>query len=550
MNIAQRVAWALSELGVTRAYGLPGEDHMTLLDAFEGSGIEYRTAFNESSAVIMAATDAQLTGRPGVAILSLAPGVSNGINGILHAYLEGLPVLVLSGQFAAGKLPFVVRQGFDTEQLARPCTKWTTRVPADADPAALLCKAADIALAERAGPVFIELPDEVAMSESPDRAGDDAVALLKAELAERQAGRRSTLMPADSAMDGLAAQLREAERPVLIVGGRGAAVSTETLADFAEKCRVPVFTTSGQKGALDSRSPYFAGTLLNGNLEKRLLGRADLIITVDFEAYDVYNRPWAYSCPTVAVTRRPLLEWFQPFSLRVEADPQACLAALTARVAGEGASRFTTDDVQEYRRTLREALLDDPADGTGISVARAVATTLEYCDPNTVVLADAGFSKPLVALLSDTANRHHFLASNALSTMGFAAPAGIAAARATEGRVLAFMGDGSLLMRATELAIATTAAVPPVFVAIIDRSLSQIEIKQARRNLSTVGVELPEISCQKLGEALGIRGVDVRTAAEIRAVMAGAWAAGEAPLLLGIHVDAGTSQRTYDLLRG
>lgn len=548
MNIAQRAVWALSELGITRAYGLPGEDHMTLLDALEGGGIEYRTAFNESSAVIMAATDAQLTGRPGVAILSLAPGVSNGVNGILHAYLEGLPVLVLSGQFAANKLPFVVRQGFDTEQLVRSCTKWTTRVPPGADPAALVCKAADIALAERPGPVYVELPDEVAMSASPDEAGDNAVALLKAELADVMAGTRSRLMPAGSAMDGLAAQLRGAERPVLVVGGRGAAVSRQALASFAEACRVPVFTTSGQKGALDSSSPYFAGTLLNGNLEAQLLGQADLIITVDFEAYDVYNRPWAYSCPTVAVTRRPLLEWFQPFSLRVEADPQACLEELTVRVGADGASRFSVDDVQEYRRTLREALLDDPADA-GISVARAVDTILESCDPDTIVLADAGFSKPLVALLSDTAKRHHFLASNALSTMGFAVPAGIAAARASGGRVLAFMGDGSLLMRATELPIAATAAVPPVFVAIVDRSLSQIEIKQSRRKLSTVGVGLPDISCEKLGEALGIRGADVRTAEEIRTVMASAWAP-DAPLLLGVHVDATTSQRTFDLLRG
>ncbi|MQA94109.1 MAG: hypothetical protein GEV11_05475 [Streptosporangiales bacterium] len=556
MNIAQRVAWALSELGVTRAYGLPGEDHMTLLDALEDRGIDYRAAFNESSAVIMAATDARLTGRPGVAVLSLAPGVSNGINGVLHAYMEGLPMVVLSGQFAAGRLPFVVRQGFDIESLLRPCTKWTTRVPPGADPAALVCKAADIALAGRPGPVYVELPDEVAMAESPDRAGDAAVALLKEELAGRRAGRRPTLTAPGALMDDLARRLREAERPALIVGGRDDTLSRETLAAFAEQCRAPVFTTTGQKGALDDRSPYFAGTLLNGNLEKRLLGQADLIITLNFESYDIYNRPWAYACPTVAVTARPLLEWHQPFGLRVEADPETCLAELTARLGGRGASVFTAEDVQEYRRTLRETLLDDPPGdpdgpdgGPGISVARAVATVLESCDRDTIVLADAGFSKPLVALLSDTAERHHFLASNALSTMGFAAPAGVAAARASGGRVLAFMGDGSLLMRATELAIATTAPVPPVFVAIMDRSLSQIEIKQTRRELGTVGVELPEISCRALGEALGIRGADVRTADEIRKALAGAWEPGP-PLLLGVHVDARTSQRTFDLLRG
>ncbi|WP_062207644.1 thiamine pyrophosphate-binding protein [Streptomyces sp. NBRC 109706] len=547
MDIAQRVARTVAQLGITRAYGLPGEDHMALLDALADAGISYRTAYNESSAVIMAATDAQLTGRPGLVVLSLAPGVSNGMNGILHAYLEGLPVLVLAGQHPAGKLPFVVRQGFDTEQMVRPAAKWTTRVPADSDPAELLCKAVDIALDARQGPVYVELPDEVAVAPAPvsDR-GDRAAALLAAELDEADR-RRPVLTPAASTLDELAARLATAEHPALIVGGRGAPVSSEVLARFSETCRVPVFTTTGQKGALDSRSPYFAGTLLNGNLEARLLERADLILTVDFEAYDVYNKPWRYTCPTVSISRRPLLEWFQPFDLRVVADPDACLTALTERIGGEGPSRFTPKDITGYRDDLRATLLDTAPEG--LSVARAVDAVLRGCDRETVVLADAGFSKPLLALLSDTHARGRFLASSALSTMGFSIPAGIAAAHASGGRVVAFMGDGSLLMRATEVAAAQGAPVPPVFVAVVDRSLSQIEIKQARRGLRTVGVGLPEISCRALGEALGIRGRDAHSVEEIETAVASAWDE-PTPLLLGVHVDPSTSQPIYDLLRG
>jgi acetolactate synthase I/II/III large subunit len=550
MKIAQRFAWALSELGITRAYGLPGEDHMTLLHALDAAGIEYCTAFNESSAVIMAATDARLTGRPGVAVLSLAPGVSNGMNGILHAYLEGLPVLVISGQHAANKLPFVVRQGFDTEEMVRPTTKWTTRVPAGADPCQLVCKAADVALGGRPGPVFVELADEVAMAESPDTRGDQAVTLLRSELNAEAAGTRTIRVAAPQMVDELVKRLGEAERPVLILGGRRDTLTHEAARGFADTCRVPTFTTTGQKGALDSRSPYFAGTLLNGNLEGRLLSRADLILTVDFEAYDVYNRPWAYSCPTISVSAEPLAEWFQPFALRVITDPQTCLEELTKRLGTAGSSRFSPQDVQEYRDGLRSDLLDDPVDGSGLSVARAVDTALEYCDEGTIVCADAGFSKPIIALLSDTARRHHFLASNALSTMGFSIPAGIAASRASGGRVMAFMGDGSLLMRATELPIAAMTPVPPVFIAIVDRSLSQIEIKQSRRHLSTVGVRLPPISCEKLGSGLGIRGADAHEPEEICAALADAWSPTAPALLLGIHVDPGTSQRTFDLLRG
>jgi len=434
--------------------------------------------------------------------------------------------------------------------MVRPSTKWTTTVPAGADPGALVCKAADIALSDRPGPVFIELPDEVATTESPESSDDRPVALLRSELDAQATGTKSVLTPAPSVMDDLVNRLRAAEHPVLILGGRKDTLSGDAVAAFSDTCRVPAFTTSGQKGALNSDRPYFAGTLLNGNLEGQMLSTADLILTVDFEAYDVYNRPWEYSAPTISISSGPLNEWFQPFSLRVVADPQTCLEELTRRVGTDGSSNVKPDDVQAYRDSLRNALLDDPDDGSGLSVARAVDTALSSCDDDTIVCADAGFSKPLIALLSETAKRHHFLASNALSTMGFSIPAGIAAGRATGDRVMAFMGDGSLLMRATELPIARTSPVPPVFVAIVDQSLSQIEIKQVRRNLRTVGVGLPKISCQQLGEGLGIRGVDASTSEEIRDALSDAWDPEKPPLLLGIHVDPATSQRTFDLLRG
>lgn len=545
-TVAERVATVLVELGVERVYGLPGEDHMTLLDAFAGAGIRYRAAYNESSAVLMAATDTRLTGRPGVALLSLAPGVSNGMNGLVHAYLDGLPVLVLSGQHGATRLPFVVRQGFDVEQMVRPATKWTSRLPAGIDPAQLLCKAVDLTVTGPQGPVYVEVPDDVLTRELPDRAGQPALDLLAAELRDGGSNARGTLVPSAETLADLARRLTEARRPAVVVGGRHAGVASDTLARFADAVRCPVFVTSAQKGLLDSHHPYFAGTFLGGNVEARILGEADLIMTVDLEGYDVYNKPWPYDAATVSVTGAPLTEWRIPFAVRVTADPETCLRELGRRVI-ESSSQWRPEDVATYRDDLRRDLLA-PVEG-GLSVAAAVDAALGACDEDTVVAADAGFSKPLVALLSDTARPGNFLSSNGLSTMGFTVPAAIAAAYATGRRVVGFLGDGSLLMRLSELAIARDLDVPPVFVAVMDRSLSQIEIKQARRSLTTVGVGLPDLSCADLGRSLGIRGADVDTADAIAPLMREAWAAGEA-LLIGVHVDAATSPPTFELLRG
>src|SRR5262245_48398792 len=117
MNVAEQASAALVALGVHRVYGLPGEDHMTLLHALHAAGIDYCAAFNESSAALMAATDAQLTGQPGVVVLSLAPGISNAMNGLLHAFMDRVPLVVISGQHPAASQALVVRQACDLERL-------------------------------------------------------------------------------------------------------------------------------------------------------------------------------------------------------------------------------------------------------------------------------------------------------------------------------------------------------------------------------------------------------------------------------------------------
>jgi len=183
-----------------------------------------------------------------------------------------------------------------------------------------------------------------------------------------------------------------------------------------------------------------------------------------------------------------------------------------------------------------------------MSVAHAVDAALSVLPRDGYLVADAGFGKPLVAMLSEPALPDRFLASNALSTMGYSIPAALAAGRAGAGPVLAFLGDGSLLMRATELAVSPPTGTHTVLVAIMDRCLSQIGIKQERRNLATVGVSLPAVSCADLGHALGIRAVDVTDPAELSgAVRAGLDGGG--PLLVGAVVDVSVSPVIFEQLR-
>jgi acetolactate synthase-1/2/3 large subunit len=164
-------------------------------------------------------------------------------------------------------------------------------------------------------------------------------------------------------------------------------------------------------------------------------------------------------------------------------------------------------------------------------------------------VADAGFGKPLVAMLSEPTRPDHYFASNALSTMGYTIPAAVALRQAGRGPILAFLGDGSLLMRAGEIAVSTDAGPGTVYLAIMDRALTQIEVKQERRDLATVGVTLPPVSCEQLGQALGVECVDAHTADELAAAVAKGLQ-GDKPVLIGAYVDPAPSRVLFDQLRG
>lgn len=518
---------------------------MTLLDAIVAVGISYHAAANESSAVIMAATDAYLTDIPGVAVLSMAPGVSNGVNGILHAYMDGLPVVIISGQHPAARQPFIVRQAFEVERLMWPATKWTGRISAGTDPVMAICKALDIASAQRPGPVFLELAEEVARAEVQGEPGS-SVEVLLGEWSDRGPGRVRGNAPTAASFEGLRRALVGSKRPVIVIGGRRRDVSAATAKAFCERYRVPMLMSSAQKGLGTSADPYCAGTFLNGNLEWELTAESDLLLMVGPEGFDFYNRSLPPKPRKVAITSGPLDEWLFSFDERIVADPERMLRQLVDESGTRTSSEWDPNAVAEYRRFVRSSLLE--GNGSALAVPNAVDSALSAAPTESRIVADAGFSKPIVALLSEPRGPGRYVVSNGLSTMGFAIPAALAAARASDIPVLAFLGDGSLLMRAAELALANDLRSPVALVAIMDGALSQIAIKQERLHLETVGVALPDISCARLAEALGTTGVDARTSDEVRQAVSSALSR-RGVSLIGVHVDPRASRRVFEILR-
>lgn len=542
MIIAHRVAGVLKQVGVGRVYGVPGEDHMTLLDALADVGVAYESAVSESSAVIMATAEAKLSGRPGVAIVSIAPGMSNAMNGLAHAYLDAAPVLVISGNFPAERAPFVVRQRLSLDQLVAPIVKWSCALSSKMDVVAAMCEALDVASADRAGPVFVELPDDVARCEEKS-AADLSIAVITQAWKDRGQSRLIGPQVTPQSLSRLKSAVAESRRPVIVVGGHRSDISSEALRALSVALRSPVFVSSAQKGLLSEGDEYFAGTFLNGSLEANILSRADLLLWFNPEAFDFYNRTWPYSMRSIAITPTSLSEWLYPFWARIIADPEDLACQMEKGTSG---SLWAPSDVAEYRKLVRESLLVTSV--TGLTVPESVQLAIDASPEDVRIVADAGFTKPVVALLSNPSQKDHYFASHGLSTMGYSIPAAIAVARHQGGPVVSFVGDGSLLMRVTELIHAHDLKVPLVIIAIIDGALSQIEIKQERLNLKPIGTKIPDICCRLLARSLGIQGVDVSDGADLRAAVSQAFE-GEVTLI-GVHLSPTSSRQFFDVLRG
>ncbi|MBR0675392.1 hypothetical protein GXW77_04300, partial [Roseomonas alkaliterrae] len=226
---------------------------------------------------------------------------------------------------------------------------------------------------------------------------------------------------------------------------------------------------------------------------------------------------------------------------------------LEALAAGAARSAWSPDEIAALREGWRAALANDPRSGRGIGPQRVVEITQQACraagfDPRVAV--DAGAHMFPATTFWACERPGDLLISNGLATMGFALPAGIAAALHDPRRgALAFTGDGGLLMGLGELATAATLGVRLVVVAFNDSSLSLIDIKKEARDLPEGALGWPRADLAAAMRAVGGIGLSAHSEAELAEAIATACAA-TGPVLVDVAVDPSGYPAQIKALRG
>lgn len=539
---AEAVAEALRAAGVARIFGVPGGgSSLDLIAAAKARGLPFVLARHETAAVIMAATTAELSGCPGAALVTRGPGVGNAANGMAHAALDRAPVLLLADAFAEAERAYANHQYFDHAAMLAPVSKGAARVTSPGAAAGVI--AAGLlheAMAAPRGPVLLELSGAAARGPSPP--------LPVSGLA---AGRGAAPDPA--ALVAARRLLAEARRPVLVAGLEAAEPeAAAALRRLAEALRCPTLVTYKAKGVVPDAHPLFAGVFTGGAAEAPVMGEADLILLLGADPVEFIPQPWRYAAPVIEVGTAP-----RPLAYRAPAVGLYGPLPPALEALAEGATPgrdWTEAGIAAARDAWRARLANAPRGGNrGLSPQAVVEIAQAACrragaDPRVTV--DAGAHMFPATTFWQAERPGDLLISNGLATMGFALPAGIAAALHDPARgALAFTGDGGLLMALGELATAAALGVKLTVVVFNDATLSLIDIKKESRDLPADALGWPEADFAGVMRSLGGVGLRARDEAGYAAALAEALAA-PGPALVDVLVDPGSYPAQIRALRG
>ncbi|MBC7133072.1 MAG: thiamine pyrophosphate-binding protein [Roseovarius sp.] len=510
---ADHLARRLFEAGCRHAFGMPGGEVLTVMDALARAGIEVVLARHENAAAFMAEGVWHRTGAPGILIATLGPGVLNGVNAIANAHQDRVPLIVLSGCVDADEALSYTHQILDHAAVLAPITKATFRLTAKgAD--IIADKAVGIATEGRPGPVHIDVPMSVA---------DERVALPRL----RRRPDAVPMVPAapDQARDWLAG----AERPVMIVGldavneGAGAVIQ-----EVAERLHIPVITTYKAKGILPETHPLCLGgaglsPLADGILVP-LVQQADLILCVGYDPIEMrpgWREIWdPAQVRVIDIAAVPNDHYMHQATMNIVG---ACGPSLSAIAEGvPPRATWPGGEVAEARAALARAFPDTDEWGAAAVIAEARAVLPE----NSIITVDSGAHRILLSQMWVAHHPRAVLQSTALCTMGCAVPLAMGAKLATpEATVVSFSGDAGFLMVAGELSTVAELELPVIFVVFVDASLALIEKKQRERQMSNLAVDFGRHDFAAIGRAFGGNGVRVTNRAGLRAALQEAQAA-------------------------
>jgi acetolactate synthase-1/2/3 large subunit len=531
-RVADLLVDSLIAHGVDRAFSVPGESFLALLDAlYERDEIDLVTCRHEGSASLAAVADAKLTGRAGVVMVSRGPGASNAALGLHVASQEAIPLVLLVGQVGTFELNRDAVQEIDTGRAFSGLIKWSTRIDSAAQVPEMMARAFSVALGGTPGPVVIELPEDVLeMEAGPLSARVHGVA--RAE-------------PSRAAVEQATVLLGKAERPILLVGGEcRTAEFRKDLFALSERWNVPVAATNKMQDLFPNDHRLWIGQLgfFTSPAHVALFEQADLIVAIGTRLGDLSSMGFRF--PRQSPPSQPLVHVYpdpNAIGTHFHTDLPIVTSAhpfLKAWLDVPVVSRERGGWIEAVAKT-REAVHAWPEPGIPSAdvFGHAVAAIAKRFPADGIVTTDSGNFAAWVHRIFRFQPSARLLGS-ACGAMGSGVPSALSASlRYPNNQVIAFCGDGGFLMTGNELATAVARRLNIKIVISNNQSYGTIRSYQEKAfPQRPCGTDLSNPDFAALARAFGAQGYTITNAAQVAEVVAEAMSA-KGPVVLEVRSD-------------
>ena len=520
----------LEQIGVEVIFGLCGHTVIAFLDALGKSRIRFISTRHEQVAAHATDGYARASGKPGVLLTHLGPGLTNAATGVANAALDSIPMVVIAGDVPShyfGRHPHQeinLHMDADQFEVYRPFCKRIYRVDRPQDLPRIMERAFHLSQSGRPGPVLVDVPMDIFSADLPV----DAFQKFPAPVA------RPAMDPA--AVERIVAALAEARRPVIYAGGGVlAAGATAELAALAEALEIPVAHTLMGKGCMHEDHPLLLGMtgFWGTPIANEMCRTADLILAVGTRLAEASSSSWdprfTFSIPPTRLMHIDIdpaeIGRNFPTEFGVVADARLALGSMAA--AARGRSHRNRGDVRLQISLGRREFAENWAhqrdsDQFPLRPERILAELRKAVPEDGFIVTDVGWNKNGVGQQFPITVPGTFITPSGLATMGFgpAAVLGVKMAQPKRAAV-ALIGDGAFGSNPSVVATAMEANLPVVWVVMDNSAFGTIAGLEKMHYGTSFGClferngETYTVDYAGIARSFGARGIAVKAAGEL-----------------------------------
>lgn len=535
------VRYALEQLKVTHTFGIPGVHNTEIYDELEQSQhIEPVLVTHEGYGAFMADAVSRSSESIGTLVIVPAAGATHAASGIGEAFLDGIPILVISGGVRTDSQFEYQLHDMDQHKMLEPITKQTYKVLNHDEVVPTIFAAYKTAMSGEPGPVFVEIPVNLQL----DKGEVSNLPVFVAEEIEASLAQRTEWQQQISQAIEL---LTAAKNPGIFIGW-GAVDVSDSIADIANYLAAPVSTTLQGLSAFDARQPMHTGMGFGPAAVPAACNAfkdCDCLLAIGTRFAEIGTGSFGVQVPEnlIHIDINPkVFNKNYPAKVAISGDANNLVPQLAKQLTALANPRDSSTIAQKIANDKSAYLAEWLAHNSGerVNPAKFFQSLRRQLADDAIVIADDGNHTFLTAELMPCYLPRHFFSPTDFNCMGYATPAVIGAKLVNpDKQVIGIIGDGAFLMSQTELFTAAERGIGAIFTVFNDGELAQIsQAQQTPYNKKSCSV-LPKLRLRALVEASGCTYVPLNDDYDIEDQIAFALAQSAAgqPVVLDVNID-------------